>query len=472
MASSLGPNSGLSPLELELFERDLGSAVAVALEAKLILGAVALLTPVLLVAAAMLARRKRLVASVLAAALLAGMFFWLPVRIGSLLGRLNPTSSLAPLPASSSARAQALFGSAFVADFHADSLLWPRDILASDPGAPVGHVDVPRMISGNVALQGFTIVTRVPSPMSFEHNEEPSPAKDPVLLLSLVQGWPLQSLDLFSLAPRVFSQCAKLHAAAARSHGRLRVIRFREDLLAYQEERAAAQRAAGAPPPFTAGYLGIEGMQALDGRLENVDLFFDAGVRTMGLAHFYDNEAAGSQHGSQKGGLTEFGRAVIRRMNDLHMLVDLAHASSRSIADVCELTDAGSPHPLIVSHAGIHALCPNSRNLHDDQIRCVARSGGIVAVAFFRPAICGVDELQAIVAAIKYVRDLVGIDHVGFGSDFDGSVRVPFDVSRLVLVADALLDAGFSDDEVRAVIGGNQLALFSRYFPSSHSHIA
>ena len=302
--------------------------------------------------------------------------------------------------------------------------------------------------------------------MSFESNDEPTPLKDPVLLLGLLQGWGFDNLDFTSLAPRVLHQCAKLHAFAQQSQGQLQVIRYNEDLVAYHDQRAKFQlQHPDIALPFTAGYLGIEGLQALDGQLSNIDVFFDAGVRTMGLAHFYDNPVAGSQHGRAKGGLTDLGRAVLKRMNELHIFIDLAHASSQTISDVCELYQDDT-HPLIVSHAGVSALCNNNRNLNDEQLKCIGRTGGIVAIAFFRPAICGHDEIKAIVAAIKHVRDLIGVQHVGLGSDFDGSVTVPFDVSKLVYLADGLLNVGFSEDEIHAVLGGNQLRLFKKYLPS------
>jgi microsomal dipeptidase-like Zn-dependent dipeptidase len=230
-------------------------------------------------------------------------------------------------------------------------------------------------------------------------------------------------------------------------------VRSRADLEAYLARRASE-------PEITAGWLGIEGAQALDGRLENLDRLYDAGVRMVGLAHFFDNEFAGSAHGVSKGGLSEAGRELIRRIEARRMLVDLAHASPPTIDQVLQM----ATRPLVVSHTGVRGTCDNARNLSDEHLRGIARTGGVVGIGYWETAVCGTDP-AAIARAIQYAVRIAGIDHVGLGSDYDGAVTVPFDTSQLALLTEALLKAGFNDDEIARLMGGNALRVLRASLP-------
>ena len=171
-----------------------------------------------------------------------------------------------------------------------------------------------------------------------------------------------------------------------------------------------------------------------------------------GLTHFFDNDIAGSMHGVNKGGLTPLGRQVVARMEALGMIVDLAHSSHATIADVLAM----ARRPVISSHGGVLGTCKINRNLSDDEIRGIAKTGGVIGIAYFRGAICSIDPKDA-AKAIVYVRDLVGIDYVGLGSDFDGATVVSFDASQVAVITQALLDMNFSEDDIRKVMGGNVL---------------
>ncbi|HUJ76044.1 MAG TPA: membrane dipeptidase, partial [bacterium] len=230
--------------------------------------------------------------------------------------RINTTLKPPPYPASD--RALALHRRLLVADLHADTLLWKRDLLARGTR---GHVDIPRLIEGNVALQAFTIVTKVPRGQNIKSNTGDS---DMILLLAIAARWPMRTWG--SLTKRALYQAGRLAEAARRSQGRFTLIRTSADLSAYLERRART-------PDITAGFLGVEGAHALEGNLDNVDRLYDAGVRMMAPTHFFDNDIGGSAHGKDKGGLTELGRAMIRRMETKKMLLDLAHASPRTIVD-------------------------------------------------------------------------------------------------------------------------------------------
>jgi microsomal dipeptidase-like Zn-dependent dipeptidase len=198
--------------------------------------------------------------------------------------------------------------------------------------------------------------------------------------------------------------------------------------------------------------LSVEGLHDLEGRIENLDVLYAAGFRMAGLTHFFDNDVAGSMHGVGKGGLTPLGREAVRRMEALGMIVDLAHASHATVADVLAI----AARPVVFSHGGVQATCKGNRNLTDDEIKGVARTGGVIGIGYWQGAICSTRPAD-VARAIAHVRDIVGIDHVGLGSDFDGSTTTGFDASQVAAVTQALLDGGFSEDDIRKVMGGNVL---------------
>jgi microsomal dipeptidase-like Zn-dependent dipeptidase len=311
-------------------------------------------------------------------------------------------------------------------------------------------VDVPRLLAGNVALQGFTIVTKTPRGLNIDRNDDRS---DQVQLLALAQRWPLATLG--SLRERALHQARRLETLARRSAGRLTLVRSREELAAYLERRRTT-------PGLTAGFLGIEGAHALDGELAGLQALAEAGVRMIGLTHFFDNELGGSAHGVAKGGLTPLGRELIRRMEARGILLDLAHASPSLLAEAV----AASTHPVVVSHTGVRGTCDNPRNLSDEQLRLVAGTGGVVGIGFWETAVCGPDA-AAIARAIRHAAGIAGVEHVALGSDFDGAVTTPFDASGMATLTDALLAVGFSEDEVAGLMGGNALRVLGAVLPRS-----
>ncbi len=142
------------------------------------------------------------------------------------------------------------------------------------------------------------------------------------------------------------------------------------------------------------------------------------------------------------------------------MVVDIAHCSHRCVAEVLAM----ATRPVVSSHGGVQATCKVNRNLTDDEIRGVARTGGVVGIGYWDGAVCDISP-ASIARAIRHVRDLVGIDHVGLGSDYDGSTTVAFDTADLALVTQALLDAGFTDGEIAKVMGGNVLRVLAQTLP-------
>jgi microsomal dipeptidase-like Zn-dependent dipeptidase len=206
--------------------------------------------------------------------------------------------------------------------------------------------------------------------------------------------------------------------------------------------------------------LGIEGAQVLEGDPANVEAMFAAGYRFMAPTHFFDTEMGGSAHGVAKGGLTEKGRAMVRRMEALRMTVDVAHASPQTLDDILQM----STRPVIVSHTGVKGTCDNRRNLSDEQLKAIAGHGGLIGIGFWDTATCGVDA-AAIARAIRHAAQVAGVEHIALGSDYDGSVSAPFDVSGLVLLTDALLAAGFSDEDIAKIMGGNALRFWAENLP-------
>ena len=330
-----------------------------------------------------------------------------------------------------------LHASLQIADMHGDTLLWQRNLLHR---SNQGQIDVPRMLEGNVALQVFSSVTKTPKGQNYDSNGADT---DNITILAIAQLQPIRTWG--SLLERSLWHAAKLDRAAAGSKGALRVIHTAADLDALLAARAGGAKVVG-------GMLSIEGLQDLEGKFENLDKLYAAGFRMAGFAHFFDNDVAGSMHGIHKGGLTQFGLQVLRRMEQLGMIVDVAHSSHAAVAQILE----AARRPVVSSHGGVQATCNVNRNLTDDEIRGIAKTGGVIGIGYWDAAICSTKPSE-IARAIAYVRDLVGIDHVGLGSDFDGAVTTGFDISQLIEVTQALVDRGFTPDEIRKVMGGNVL---------------
>lgn len=142
------------------------------------------------------------------------------------------------------------------------------------------------------------------------------------------------------------------------------------------------------------------------------------------------------------------------------MIIDLAHASPKTIDDVVAI----STRPLVVSHTGVRGTCNNNRNLSDEQIGAIAARGGLIGIGYWDTANCGSDA-AAIVRAMRYVSDRVGAEHVALGSDFDGATTVPFDTTGLVQITDAMLAAGYSEREIRMIMGENALKFLLENLP-------
>jgi microsomal dipeptidase-like Zn-dependent dipeptidase len=338
-----------------------------------------------------------------------------------------------------SARAAALHKRLTIVDLHGDTLLWQRRL---EDRSDYGHIDLARLEQGNVALQVFSSVTKTPKNQNYESN---SGDTDNITALAIGQLQPIPTWT--SLLERSLWHAQKLNRAEQAAHGRLVIIRSTVDLAGLLAARAQGIGPVGA-------MLSVEGAQNLEGKAENLDLLYNAGFRMIGLAHFFDNELAGSMHGVKKGGLTPFGRQMVAAMEKKGIIVDLAHSSHAAFADVMKI----ATRPVVVSHGGVKGTCNTNRNLTDDELRALAANGGIIGIGYWDAAVCAPTP-AATARAIVYAARVAGIDHVALGSDFDGSVTAGFDTAHVSAVTQALIDAGMSDSDIFQVMGGNAIRI-------------
>lgn len=372
---------------------------------------------------------------VLAAGLIAG-----PGMIEANLNKVDPHA-----PYVTSPEAKALHATLDMADLHADTLLWGRDVLERGTR---GHVDVPRLTEGRFALQVFSTVTKTPRGMNYDRNTGDT---DSITLLAMANAWPPKTWN--SLAERALYQASRLQAAAERSPEALVLVRRKADLAAVLQKRAAG---AG----VVAGILATEGAHPLEGNLDNLKRLHDAGFRMIGLHHFFDNELGGSLHGVSKGGLSPFGFQAVKAMEEMGIIIDLAHSSEQVVADVLEI----ATKPIVISHTGVRGTCKSPRNLSDDSMKAIAAKGGLIGIGYWEGAVCDYTP-TGVAKAIKYAVDLVGEDHVALGSDYDGSTTVKFDAAESVALVDALLKAGLTTDQVRKVTGTNTIRFLQEHLP-------
>ncbi|WP_295443251.1 dipeptidase [Sphingorhabdus sp. EL138] len=377
-------------------------------------------------------RKKIWIPATLIAAAAVGFFGFAPGYVEGSMNQIDDKPLIAV-----SAEAKALHKTLNIVDLHSDTLMWNRDL---NDSVSRGHMDLPRLQDGNVALQLFSSVTKTPKNQNYDGNGADT---DNITLLTIAQLQPVKTWS--SLAERSLYHAQKRDDAVVASAGAIKAVDTAGQLDALLSARQKDKRPVGA-------MLTIEGLQNLEGKAANLDRLYDAGFRMAGLTHFFDNELAGSMHGLKKAGLTPFGRDIVRRMEAKGMIIDIAHLSHSGVAEVLAM----ATRPVVSSHGGVQATCKVNRNLTDDEVRGVAKTGGIIGIGYWDGALCDTSP-RAAAKAMKHVRDLVGIEYVALGSDYDGATTVRFDTSQLVQVTQALLDEGFTAQEIRAVMGENAL---------------
>ena len=204
--------------------------------------------------------------------------------------------------------------------------------------------------------------------------------------------------------------------------------------------------------------LGIENGLALEGDLQNIRHFHERGIVYITLCHNGDNDICDSARGSQThNGVSAFGEKVIREMNRLGIMVDLSHAHEKSFYDALDISET----PIVCSHSSARALCDHPRNLTDDQMRALARKGGVCQITLYHGFLLKEGEATILDAMrhLDHAIQVMGIDHVGLGTDFDGDggIRGLADASELTLFTRQLLARRYSEQDIQKIWGGNFL---------------
>jgi len=296
----------------------------------------------------------------------------------------------------------------------------------------------------------FTSVTRVPAGINYDKNS--AEASDRITMLQVVQGAPVATWS--SLTARALHQAEKLHNMQRRAPEQFKLVLTVNDLHSLLNRRAANEIVVG-------GILGTEGSHALDDNLENIETLYDAGFRMMSLQHFFDNKLGGSLHGESGAGLTEFGLQAVKKMQDKGIMIDVSHSSEKVVKEVLSL----SKKPLIVSHTGLSGHCESKRNISDELMIRIARAGGLIGIGYWDAAVCDASA-ASIVQAIRYGIDLLGVDHIALGSDYDGAIKVPFDTSELVVLTEEMMKTDFTETEIRKVMGENMMRFLAENLPA------
>jgi membrane dipeptidase len=345
-----------------------------------------------------------------------------------------------------------------VFDGHNDALTREdHDLIVA--GRQRGHLDLPRMRAGGVRGGIFAVFTP-----SGGAREVEVPRDDGVLE--------------FEMAPPLAHEIAAADATAVAGRllgleraGHVRVARAASDLDAARDDDG---------PPVAV--LHLEGAEAIDSGLEALDLWYDAGLRSLGPVWSRANAFAHgvpfiSPSSPDTGpGLTDAGRALARRCAELGILVDVSHLNAAGFWDLARM-ELG---PIVASHSGAHSLCPTSRNLTDPQLDAIAVSGGLVGIVFACPFLRRDFEdrddtpLALIAEHARYVADRVGVEHVALGSDYDGAT-IPAelgDVAGTPRLLDALAAAGFTTAEISAIAWDNWRRVFAAWWTEARQPVS
>ncbi len=208
--------------------------------------------------------------------------------------------------------------------------------------------------------------------------------------------------------------------------------------------------------------LAIENSEAVERSLNILRSLYMLGVRSIGLTHNPNTWAStGNDEGETGGGLTKFGVQLVTEMNRLGMLVDVSHISERGFWDVLEVSNA----PIIASHSNCKTLCNHSRNLTNEQLKALAANGGVVGITLVNGFLTKdgwtkTPPFAQFLNHIEYAIDIAGINHVGIGSDFDGGGELLKDASEYHRITEGLCDRGYSEEDIKKVIGKNHLRVF------------
>lgn len=352
-----------------------------------------------------------------------------------------------PAPRQPPEAAQALHARLTIVDLHADSLIWRRDLLRR---SSLGHFDFPRMADAGGALQGFLVVTEAPREVIGGGLADKS---DRLTTVGIVDQWPLRAI--VDQTERALYLGGKLARVCERSNGRVRLVLDREGLARLLDDRAR-------DPNLRGVFLGLEGADGTKFELRAFERLHAAGFRLMELCHYTDTPFAGSSSGVGLGGLTPLGREAIMEMDRLGLLVDLAHASPRTVEDVL----AHSSRAPFFTHVGSAGCHHDPKCLPDELLMEVVRRGGVVGLGFVTDYVGGTGVSHVVRALVHMVRRL-GPQGVALGSGFC-ALPGPLAVDHLPTLTAELLAAGLDEAEIAGVMGTNAIRyLLSALPPAS-----
>ena len=411
-----------------------------------------------------------------------------------------------------SEEARRLHRSSFIVDLHADTMLWDRNLLERSLR---GHVDLPRLNDGNIALQVFAAVTKTPdknpAPKNADPNENETDCvsgdgnnflKNTTFLLQVAQLRPFSVW--VDLKDRALFQANRLRSFAADSNGDLQIVEDVDDLRTLVQARASGKSGpTGALIALEgAHWLGEEGQEDVEKVKKGVKELFDAGFRMLAPTHRFDNALGKASEGCRtdksSGPYTKAGEEFLKAVNGSNIVLDLAHASDAAIAYAA--SDANGP--VVISHTGLREHCrrqPNNicdiaRNMRNDEIQAIARTGGVVGLGIWVEAAGRTmkDVADSFVAAYDALNetafraemqaknpDYDPFDHIALGSDFDGAVKTPIDSAGLPYLTQALMkrrnangDRVFSDEAIRRIYGANACRVFATRLPGGSAAVA
>ena len=284
-----------------------------------------------------------------------------------------------------------------------------------------GHIDIPRLKEGGVDCQVFAIfISKTPNPPKALHRA-------------------LNLVDVF------YKECEKNNEDLSPTTS------YNNILKAIESGKIAAM-------------LSLEGGEALEADVSMLRIFHRLGIRMMSLTWNHRNQLAdGVREERTRSGLTNLGVKVVDEMEELGIIIDVSHLSESCFWDLVEITDS----PLIASHSNCRVLCDHPRNLTDRQIEAIADRGGVIGMNFYPKFLRkeGQASVSDVVDHMEHIINLVGIDHVGLGSDFDGISSTPVgleDVSKMPNITIELVSRGYGREEIRKILGENHLRVFSR----------
>lgn len=340
-----------------------------------------------------------------------------------------------------------------VFDGHNDVLLrlWGKksgdpiaDFLNGDTG---GHLDLPRMLKGGFKGGFFAIFTPSPADEEFADDEDMNPP-------------PANQVGQLAALSATVGMASLLYRIEERSEGRFKVCRSVAELRAAEAEGKVA------------AIFHIEGAEAIDPELKSLDVLYQAGLRSIGLVWSRDNVFGHGvpfrfpSTGDTGPGLTEAGKALVRRCNELKIMLDLSHLNEKGFWDVARHSTA----PLVATHSNAYSLSASSRNLTDDQIRIIGKTGGMIGLNFANGFLrsdgrwASENGLDTMLRHLDHLMRLAGEDCVGLGSDFDGA-RIPAqigDVTGLPRLVEAMQGHGYGEELTRKLCSENWMRVLQQ----------